>query len=618
MPDMKNDYNPSDPYFISGELLNEIARRLNAMGLLNFSAGDESNSSLGGRVAGTDSTTQKQGVFGMVELVTNDPNKVYNNGSTPTNINGTDARGNPFSRWYAGFWYVRFIHLDNQLLPTLDSFPVNVYSGMYAFSDRANSGLSEGGYGDQNSQGGSVPLFAPGDKFPALYYPESGYLIPILSPPEEVPFFEWGSGSQPAGIEILPSGDLGGTDQICCRIEWYDPDDQSWYYYPDRIIRIPKGIFADGEAGYTTSIPMSILMKDRMVFRLTVAKSIDANDRVYLIDHWSVSIKSLGRHWHSSFLFQGNNRFILYDNDRSRDDDFNKYVVGSPWVTVQGSLPIANTKRRWGDMPECVGVGTTTAGIGIAKPANVKWNWTGELLLSVKIEASSKDVSSGSSTSGGLTSGSSASSTSYSIPTSSSSTDLSSSSSQTNSTSSMSNSTSSTYLYSTSSTQGKTTSSTQAMTTSSTQGRTTSSTQLDTSTQAMTTSSTQAMTTSSTIRFTTSSTYQESTSHSSSTENITCVTVVTDIHCNPDGTIAEVCKTRICWPSWLVKVYPEVCSPCPGGPGDESSSSTSGGQTSASSASSNSVSTLSSVSSSKSTSTSTSQSASSDSLPTPA
>lgn len=597
MPDFHDNYNASQQYVVTGDLLNRHAREANRRGLIDSAS--HGSKSFGAQGVPSDNPITSEGQIGIVELITNDWDNVRN--SAGDKLDGRDARDQPLTDWeFRNKWYVRFVYMENSI-PKVANFYMSLNSSLYAFSDRSNTGVNEGPYGEGRRKEGQMPLFAPGDKIPCIYYPQQASLVPLISPPEEVTYYDIGTGSTYLGQSIYKHRDLADFGEIQARLEFYDPDAKKWYYYRDRIIHMPKKAFGDHPSSFTLSTKMSIMMKDDMQFRIMVAQSQEQDEKEYEVAYWGMNAKMLGRHWRTNpamFPFQNPN--VLYDYLISYEADENRIESTGSWTQLGGQKGIANTKRRFRDTPDIKNVGGNMT-FGIEKPRDIRWNWTAEVTFQITIASS--DLASSQSHS---TSSANESSASFSLSESSRGN---SSSSTVDNTSSYSGSLS---FSSSESTEYRSTSSTVAFTTSSTARFTTSSTQAMSSSQLGTTSSTQAQTTSSTAAFTTSSTGRFSTSGtgSSSTAIWCCVTVVSDIRCNDDGTIAEVCKTRICWPRYTTgvvtdvhgviksvgvtdgcKIFPEACSPC-GGAG--TTSGTSQGGTTSSSQSASSISSVSS------------------------
>jgi len=502
-------------------------------------------------------------VHGIVELITNDRDNIRN--SNGDLLTGRDARDQPLSDWeFRNKWYVRFVYMENDT-PKVANFYMSLNSSLYAFSDRSASGVNEGEYGQGRRNEGMLPLFAPGDKIPCIYYPQQSSLVPLVGPPEEVTYYDFGTGSKYLGQTIYKHQDLEGLGEIAARLEWYDPDAKKWYFYRDRIIHMPKNAFGDRPSSFTLTSKMSILMKDDVQFRIMVAQSTEQDEKEYEVAFWGCNVKALGRHWRTNpTLFPFQNPNVLYDYLISYEADENRTESAGTWTQLGGQKGIANTKARYRDTPGIKNVGSNMT-FSIDKPRRIRWNWTCEVTFQLTVTSSDTASSQSHSTSSAQSSISSRSASS----------------------------------------QGFSSSSTKEQSSSYSGSLSFTSDGYTSSTAMMTTSSTAAMTTSSTQRFSTSGT------GSSSTESWCCITVVTDIRCNDDGTIAEVCKTRICWPRYVAtvkpgsgtdgdgqvvvddgcKIFPEECTPCEG---QGTTSGTTGGQTTSSSQSASSVSSLSS------------------------
>jgi len=370
MPDLNERFDPNEAYLIEGSLLNEYADRLNL--LREASSGFDDGPA--------------EAEVGIFELYTNDADQIYDKNGAHINQNDSatgivdipDSDGLPIVDTLNGRWFGRFVYIrDGKAY--VDHMWATLDTKLYSFANLVNANAIGSLNPDRIETGdettGMIPDLAPFDKIPCFFFRQTGKFVPIVGPPEELTYYEFRSTLEsflgPAGSIVIDGletfSDLGLSDfgkVVAVRLEFYDPDDQTWYFYPDRVAYIPISSFGSNENSQmtiTTSQP--ILMKSGTTLHVTAAfvKDADDDETPFSVVQASFKVKCLGRHWQSNFaMFE--NGFLnrktgtpvvnsyYYQESRVK----RKAVSGGQWTLLPKWTGVANTRKRYRDTPEPV------------------------------------------------------------------------------------------------------------------------------------------------------------------------------------------------------------------------------------------------------------------------
>ena len=364
MPDLNERFDPNEAYLIEGSLLNEYADRLNL--LREASSGFDDGPA--------------EAEVGIFELYTNDADQIYDKNGAHINQNDSatgivdipDSDGLPIVDTLNGRWFGRFVYIrDGKAY--VDHMWATLDTKLYSFANLVNANA----IGSQNPNRietgdettGMIPEFAPFDKIPCFFFRQTGKFVPIVGPPEEQTYYEFrstlngGDSIVIRGRETFEhiSADVGKV--VAVRLEFYDPDDQKWYFYPDRVAYIPIASFGSNENSQmtiTTSQPVLMKSGTRMEVTAAFIKDVDDDDTPFEVVHASFKVKCLGRNWQSNFAMFNNGHL----NRETGTPIVNSYdyrdglvrrkaeVVQLNWTPLTNWTGEANTRKRYRDTPE--------------------------------------------------------------------------------------------------------------------------------------------------------------------------------------------------------------------------------------------------------------------------
>lgn len=358
-------------------------------------------------------------------------------------------------------------------------------------------GLASEGYGTDASASpssgygyGAIPVFQKGDEVPCFFDVQRGWLIPVVSPPADVPLAEFYTTSVQ---EIPVDADLGEQGLVVAVVEIYRPADGRWVPRQAITWRVPPANdvtdWLDTRSGFVTfDAPSS--PGDYTWVRVRMGRGPE-----YEIDVWDarLTFTGVGRRGSSSYSANYTSREYMQNGAR----------LSNGWALV------ASVPGRFKDSPGVASAGNGNFRIGYFDP---KDEWIMRVEVEITIANEPTNISDSSQSSVSSSTYYSRSSLSYSSRSS--------------------------------------VSSTRSWTSASTSG-------------------TETSTSSTAVQTTSSSESSTRTGTSESSELDYCpVTVVSDVKCDSEGHVTEVCYRTLLIPSLKdgtpcsEQIGKEICYPC--------------------------------------------------------